>query len=300
MTTLVSSLSGGANLVMPRPPGTLLDALQARSILARLGANIHVEPGASALPVITEPPVTFWVGEDPGADVAESTLEFARVGGSLKTVICVLSYTTELAAASSLAAFDRLLVRAMTRALALALDAAALAGDGVLQPQGLYGLSGVSTVPIGGALTFDTAQDLIAATISADADAETGAAAFVTTPGVARAASTTPRTTGSPLMLFERRAGVGELAGFPALTSTRAPTTLGAGANEHGIVFGADWSTVDVALVGAGLAQPGIDIVVDRYTQARRGIVRLTVSMYVDLRFPYPAAFAVGTGLTVP
>jgi hypothetical protein len=66
---------------------------------------------------------------------------------------------------------------------------------------------------------------------------------------------------------------------------------MGAGTNEHGIVFGV-WPQVIVGEWGA------MEILTDPYTLAGRGLVRLVLFLMADVALRYPEAFSKGTGLT--
>lgn len=294
--TALTTANSGA-LVETRPESlTWIDALRARSILARAGALLTTNAGASAMIVVTSPPTAEWVGETSTA-TEDSSLALTQIGEAPRTIVGAITFSEQLARqATKEDQLDGVLLNLVARTIAAALDAASVAGNGVLQPQGLYGLTGVGSVAMGGAITFDKCAEMIQTLELANGDSE--AATFVTTPQIAKAAGVTARTAGSSVNILERRGGAPELAGCPAIISSSVPTDLGVGANEHGIVYG-DFRDVHVVFTGdVPTVDAALDVTVNRYTRARQKLVELTVAAYVDVRMLRPASFVTGTGLT--
>ena len=70
--------------------------------------------------------------------------------------------------------------------------------------------------------------------------------------------------------------GMGYINGYRAFRTTNMPTEVGSESDGSGIVFG-NWFDYFVGQWGA------IDMTVDPYTQANRGLVRIVVNSYWDM-----------------
>jgi len=90
----------------------------------------------------------------------------------------------------------------------------------------------------------------------------------------------------SGIMLLEGT----ELNGYPILATNHIPNNLQSGTNEAGIIFG-NWNDLIIGQWG------GIDVLVDPYTQAALGMVRIVVNAYVDAKPRRAASFTTGSML---
>lgn len=82
--------------------------------------------------------------------------------------------------------------------------------------------------------------------------------------------------------------GDGQLNGYRALRTNNLPKGLGEGTDEYGIVFG-DWNNYFVGQWG------GIELLVDPYTQALKGTVRLITNSYWNMGFIRKESFCIAS-----
>jgi HK97 family phage major capsid protein len=114
--------------------------------------------------------------------------------------------------------------------------------------------------------------------------------AFLTTPEVKQDAKTTARFSNTDTPLWIGSAAQGELIGYRAMASNQVKKNLGAGTDEHGIVFGV-WSELLIGEWGA------VQITVDPYTKAGQDVTRVIARAFVDIDLRHPQAFCTGAGL---
>ena len=149
-------------------------ALRVEAMGATVMRNLS---GFMDLPNLAGSGTATWVGENGNATRSEAT--FAKVSMSPNTVTGEYRLSRRLILQSNEAVED-LMRRDLGLILAQALDAAAINGDGVLEPMGILQNAGVDDVTAATLLT-DTAADLIAAL---EMDDVNGSAAFLTNPTV--------------------------------------------------------------------------------------------------------------------
>jgi hypothetical protein len=82
----------------------------------------------------------------------------------------------------------------------------------------------------------------------------------------------------------------GEMNGYRAEASTNVKSNLGAGTNEHGIVFGV-WSALLFGEWGA------MELLTDPFTLAGQAMIRVISFNQCDLQLKYGPCFSKGTGL---
>lgn len=149
-------------------------ALRVEAMGATVMRNLS---GFLDLPNLAGSGTASWVGENGNATRSEAT--FAKVSMSPHTVTGEYRLSRRLILQSN-EAVENLMRRDLGLILAQALDAAAINGDGVLEPRGILQNAGVDDVTAATLLT-DTAADLIAAL---EMDDVNGSAAFLTNPTV--------------------------------------------------------------------------------------------------------------------
>jgi HK97 family phage major capsid protein len=285
--------AGGQELVFIEP-GSFIDMLRSRLVAAAMGATFL--PGLRGnvdFPKQTGPGTFSWVPESNPTDTpSDSDLDTGTVSLRPKNGRSITSFSRTLLA-QAVVNVEQLVRNDLTAIGARGLDAAALHGTGQNnQPTGIYTASGVHPVAFGGAITFPKVVEM--ETVIAESDGDIDRMGYVSTPGVRGAAKTTltfpAANTGSPIWTGGVRDG--EMNGFRAMASTQVSKTLGAGSNEHGLIFGA-WEHLLIGEWGA------MDILVDPYTRGGRGLIRVILFMIADVALRYPEAFAKATGLTV-
>lgn len=82
--------------------------------------------------------------------------------------------------------------------------------------------------------------------------------------------------------------GDGQLNGYRALRTNNLPKGIGEGADEYGIVFG-NWADYFIGQWG------GIELLVDPYTQALKGTVRLITNSYWNMGFIRKESFCIAS-----
>jgi HK97 family phage major capsid protein len=279
----------GQDLVFTAP-GQYIDFLANSSVVISLSPMRLTGLRANvALPRKTAMGSAGWYAENPGADFSESNLTLDQVVFSPKTLAQTESYSKQLFAQSDLAV-DALIRQDIFGGIALKYDVDAMHGDGLADNiTGLYSLTGVNSVAMGGAISYAKVVDMEAG-IEAD-NAALDAMAYVTTPeikGKARTKEVFAGTNGQPL--WTGGVTTGEMNGIRSIASNQVSKTLGAG-TDHGILLGA-WTQAIIADWGA------VEITVDPYTRSRRGVVNITGIWLADFNTRHPESFCKGTGLT--
>jgi len=176
----------------------------------------------------------------------------------------------------------------LSDSIALALDLAAISGSGSgAIPTGIINTAGIGSVAIGtdgGAPTRDHLVALQKAIAVENGMVEN--MGFLTNPDVATKLMTTKVDAGSGLFILEDM--MAALMGYSAGYTTQVPNNLTKGTASaicSAIIFG-DWSKLILGQWG------GVDIIVDQYTKATDGMVRLVANSYYDVAVRQPKAFS--------
>lgn len=277
----------GQDLVFTEP-GSFIELLRNQSRVISLGPLMLTGlQGNVAIPRQTAAGTAAWVAENPGADYTESNLTLDQVTLSPKNVAATQSFSKQLVA-QSIEAVDTLVQADILATMALLFDLGCLHGSGASnQITGIYSQSSVNSVAFGGSITYAKAVDMEAA-VEAD-NANVAAMAYLATPETKAAAKKAQRFSSTDTPVWTGGM-VGEMNGYPAYATNQLSKVLGAGTNEHGIVFGA-WSQAIVGDWGA------IDMTVDTVTKARQGVINVTGFHLVDFAVRHPESFCKGTGL---
>lgn len=122
-------------------------------------------------------------------------------------------------------------------------------------------------------------------TTLAEANALRGKLAYIMHPALIGKAKTTVKDASGAGGFVFGNAGEGSMNGYRVLTSSNLPKQIGTGKKGYGAVFG-NWMDYLVGQWGA------IELIVDPYTQATKGSVRLVVNSYWDLGAIRDASFA--------
>lgn len=271
-------------------PRTTIEALGA-TVLTGLTSNIQF-PTQSAVPTGT------WEGEtDAGA---ESSPTFGTVTLSPNRVGTYVDVSKQLIVQSSVPGLDRVVTRDIERAIANALETAAINGSGSgNQPTGILNNGSVGIEAIGANGGSPDWGNIVALEANvANDNADMGSMAYLTTPGIRGALKTIEKASNTAQFIWETSAmtgissltvGEGMLNGYRAAVSTLVPSELekGTGYNLHAIIFG---NFQEMLLGNFG---PGVDIVVDPYTQATSTLLRIVVNSWWDVALRHAESFAV-------
>ncbi len=186
----------GANLIgreqMPvtdHPRPTLLIESLGATVMRNLVGNID-------LPRLAESGSASWIAEH--TDATRTDPKFSKTQLTPKTVAAEYEVSRRMTLQASQSIED-LLRRDLSLLLRGALDRAAIAGEGGLEPTGVINTTGIQTVT-GGPLDSDITADMIGAL---ELDDLTGSRAFVTNPNVMKAARKTKDADGRIIPVSE-------------------------------------------------------------------------------------------------
>lgn len=265
------------------------------------------------LPRHTTKQTAAWAAEQ-GA-LSETDAAFDKISLTPNRLGAITDYSKTLLAQSSIG-IENFVRNQLNSAVAIAVDIAALHGRNTAnQPGGIVNAnatatnigtaaSGVGTVvkgTNGGAPVWADLVNLEAAVAAANADY--GTMAYIVHPNMVARLKQTEKATNTGLFLWGApnilggagmNMGQGEMNGYRAFRSTLVPSglTKGTASNCSYIYFG-NWAELVVAQWG------GLDIVVDPYTQAANGNVRVVVNSWWDVDMLHPQSFAVALDTTV-
>jgi len=290
-TSLTTGGSGTGAELQRNQYGDFIDILRNTSVTGTLGGTFLTGlTGPVPFPKQSGASTLYWTGEAPSSGVTESNIGLTTVTLTPKTAMATGSFSRNLLSQSNPDA-ENLLRRDMGAIGALGIDTAAIHGTGSNnQPTGLYVASGVNAVVVGGVPTFGKFVDM--ATECATDNALLGNFGFATTPGIAGKMMQTPIVSAQSAMVWSGDHNNGVVAGYRAMASNQISSTLGGANNEHGILFGS-WNELLIGQWGNG-----IEVVVDPYTLADRGLIRLVIHLMLDVQIRHPEAFCKATGAT--
>ncbi|MFD1292639.1 phage major capsid protein [Lutibacter holmesii] len=215
--------------------------------------------------------------------VSGSDVDFA--GPTLKPKRCsgVVDISKKLLLQSSFNV-EEYIIEQINIAYGNAVTLAALNGAGGDAPSGLYSLITSNIDTTAGALSHDTIVALEGLVDAADGtNVNRG---YLADTKIRAKAKATKIDAGSGIFLTDGK----ELNGYNFMASTLVPT-LDDGAS-HPVIFG-DWNQLTVGYWGA------VSIIVDPYTQAASGKVRLIIEGYSDVALTNEKAFAINKVATV-
>jgi len=267
---------GGGHLVGTKVAPFAL-ALRNKMVVARAGANFL--PGlreSVSIPKLTSDPATAWVTE--GTGVPESDVAFGQLSLSPKTVSGYVEITRQLAMQVEAEVLDSVIFNSLARALALAIDQAAISGTGTAgMPRGIVNTAGIGTVS-GASISWSTITGMEKAVLNANANEET--IAYVCHPNVRDLLKTRQKATGSSSYLCSEDNRVN---GY-ACHATRQVV--------DGILNCGDFSQLYIGEWGS------IDIQTNPYTISGGSVIGLSAFSSVDTALAFPQAFVVANNIS--
>ncbi len=281
--------TGGATLVGTQVMPEMIDLLRNRALVLQAGARFY--PGLTSVVHFnkkTGAPTVTWMGENPATGAPLSEPAYGYVQLSPKTLIGTVQIPRQLLVMSGLD--QEIEVRNdLSAGHGLAIDLGALHGSGTdKQPVGIYSAADVQIKAFGGVPSLTTLTD--AAALIADANADLGAMSLMTTSLMAGVLKRTPEVSGYPTWIWDGTFREGEVIGYPAAATNQLSKTLGAGSDEHGLIFG-NWNDLIVGMWGNDL-----EIVVDPYKYADKGQIVITSYSMADSAVRRGQSFVKGTG----
>lgn len=254
--------------------GSMIELLRNKLVVGTMGATmLDGLTGNVAIPKVTGGATAYWLSET--GEVSASTQQFGQLGLTPHRLGAATAYTKQLVAQTSLSV-ESFVRNDIARVLATALDLAALHGTGNAgQPLGIFGTANVGSVTFGAAATW--AKILAFESTLDAANAEAGNIGWITT-GSTRAkwkAAVKFSNTASPLWADDNTVN-----GYPAKVTNQISTNK--------VVFG-NWSDLIMA------SWAGTDVVVDPYTLAATGQIKIVVQQMADIGVRHPASFVISS-----
>lgn len=282
----VATASKGGELKFTEP-GPFIELLRNRLFTRQLGARFLTGlQGDVQFPRQTGAHTLSWVGESPTADQAESNMVFDNLNLAPKLATSTTSYTRKLLA-QAVRDIDSLIMDDFVQVFAIGLDQAGISGLGTSnQPRGIINTVGIGSVAGGTnglSPIYDHAVDL-EKEVAVD-NADLGSLAYLTNSLVRaklKKVAQISASTGIPVWYQ------GEVNGYRAEASQQVPANLTKGTSTticSAIVFG-NWTELLYGQWGE------LEIVVDPYTQARRGNILTTPYMMADVGLRHPQSMA--------
>lgn len=262
----------------------MLLPLQSALVLARAGARFMTGlQGDIYWPEMSNANV-FWEAENADAKDGAPTFKKGTTYKPLRLTAYVdISKQLLVQENASVEAYVR---QAIATAIAQKLEVTAFAKDTAANtPAGMFVTANLNA-SIKGDMTW---ANIVAMETEADTkNALFGNLAYIMHPALIGKAKTTVKdASGAGGFIFTGN-GDGQLNGYKALRTNNIPKGLQTGTNEFGIVFG-NWQDFFLGQWG------GIELLVDPYTQALKGTVRLIVNSYWNMGIIRKESFTIGS-----
>ena len=278
----VSVAADGGNLVQEESL-VYIEALRAKLILNELGVTFLAGLQGN-LPLVKGGQFSAqWLAEN-GKMTTGEKVAFEKYVLSPKRVALTGAYSKQLFLQGSID-IDNYIVTELTTAHAKALNEAMINGSGASgQPKGILNLIGIGSV-VGGdngaALDWKKIVDLETAVAVENADL--GSLAYLTNTKVRGAMKTTEKSAGTARYLMEG----GEVNGYKNVVTNLVPSniTKGTGENLSAMIFG---NFADIVMAQWG----GLDILVDPYTLADTGDIKIVANAFHDIGCKHEKSFA--------
>ena len=264
--------AGGYLVGTDHDGASFIDALYNAMVTTQLGARTMENlQGNVSIPKLATGTSTYWVAE--AAAPTEGQPVFSSVSLSPKNLASYVQISRNLAIQSD-PSVEAVVQDDITKAIAVAVDTAALAGSGSSnQPTGILSTTGIGSVAFttAGAPTF---AEIVSIETAIATDNAMGAnMAFVTTPALAGTLKTTTKDSGSGRFVSEN----GEVMGYRVYpTSSMTANTILLG----------DFSQLMIAQFGA------LEVITER--SASTGLLTLGLHLMVDIGVRHAESFAKG------
>lgn len=254
--------------------GDFIDVLRNASSVMQAGATMLTGlSGDVKIPRKASASAAGWISTEGGA-ASESEPTFGQVTMSPKTLGAFTDITRLMMMQSSLD-IEALVRNDLSTALALAIDAGALAGAGTSgAPTGIKNTSGINT-PTNFAAANPTFAEVVAMeTAVAEDNALMGNLAYILPAGMYGALKTTAKDSGSGQFVVEPG---NTINGYRAIVSNQVTA---------GDLYFGNFADLLIGMYG------GLDITVDPYTNSTSGTVRIVALQTVDVAVRHAVSFA--------
>jgi HK97 family phage major capsid protein len=263
--------------------GAIIPALRPKTILAQLGATIaNGLTGNLDLPAGDGIATAAWETEMGAANNTDPTTRLVQLRPNRLAAYTDISKQLLVQTAG----FAEKWVRSeLENAISRAVDTAGIEGNGgnIL---GILGTTGTSEISMSGAPTRAKLVDMM--TYIAVENADMGNLAWLMNPRSRGELQSTETDSGSGLFVMQ---SPNELLGYNVGVSTLVPDDLNPGGNKTAIIFG---NFADLIIANWG----GLDLIVDPYTLATTGQIRIVVNSFWDVKLRQPKSFAWAADVT--
>jgi HK97 family phage prohead protease len=255
--------------------GDFIDVLRNKSSVMAAGATVLSGlSGDVKIPKKATAASASWVGE--GSPVSESEMTVGSISLTPKTVGAFTDVTTQLLAQSSLSV-ENLIRDDLAQAIAIAMDKAALEGTGAAgQPTGILNTAGVNQVANFSAANPTFTEIIGLETALAEDNALMGNLSYILPASMYGALKGTEKASGTAQFVVEPG---GTINGYNAIVSNQATA---------GNLYFGNFSDVLVGLFS------GLELVVDPYSNAPSGLIRITARQMMDVAVRHAQSFAFG------
>jgi len=240
---------------------------------------------------------TYWISENSGADVTDSTIAIQNVTMKPHILKGMLSFTAEqLAQAEEM--FDALCNQELLKVHSIEIDRVALNGSGASgQPTGVLNQAGIGAVAMGtnglSLATLGVQPFIDLETAVATANADLGNLAYLTDVAIRGECKKTLEfigVNGSNRIWqnTDQKDGSGTVNGYYAAATNNLPNNLvkGTSNNCRATIF-ANWADLYIGEWGGGL-----ELVIDPYTLAGQDITRVISRQLIDVALGHPGSFS--------
>lgn len=275
-----SGLGFGGNTVEDTvDSANFIDRLSNMVVVEQAGATVLSGlQGNVSIPRMSTGSSAYWVAEQ--GSPTEAVPSFDQVALTPKRLSVHVNVSKQLMIQSSLD-MENVLRNDILKALAIAEDAAAINGSGSSnQPTGIINASGIGDEGDGQTINYSEIWNVIK---QVDQDnALMGDLVWLTSAAGRAKLATTEVASSTAKFLLDADNRVG---GYPLFTSNNVPDNLGSGTNGTAFIFG----NIADLIIGRW---DGVEVLVDPYTSAASGTVRLIVSLFTDIAVRHPESFA--------
>jgi len=294
--TLASPTVGKGMEVVFEQQGELITLLRNYTAVVALGARtLSGLTAPIAFPKQTGAMTAFWVGENPGADVADSDVALGLALLAPKTLMASAAYSRQLLLQASIDV-EGMVREELALIHAIAIDRAAIHGlASAGEPTGIYKAVGVTPSAIGGAMSY--AKMLTMQGLLAGLNAYLGTLGWLMHPTIAtnlRGLLDFPAAAaGRPIWTGTYQDG--QAAGYKAVATNQISSTMTGsertGGTEIGNIFG-NWNDLIIGSFGA------LELIVDPYRLKKQGIIEVTSFQMCDILVRRGESFVKTTGAT--
>ncbi|RDD29909.1 phage major capsid protein [Prosthecochloris sp. ZM] len=260
--------------------GSFIDYLDSRTRVIQAGATVLRDlNGSVSIPRRDAEMVGGWVGESD--DTPDKTPSYDAVMLSDKTYGMNVKISRQMRLQSSID-IEMLVRRDMATGMAIGIDRGALAGTGASnQPTGVINQTGVNTVTLGGAHapTYENVVDMETAITEDNEFVDGGDLSWIIHPTLVGYCKKTPIESGDATRIIGKdEVGLIGYARYPSTNATYDSVKR---------MFLGNWQDLLIGMWG------GLDVIVDPYSSAADGTLRLVIFQDCDVALRHPESFCI-------